>query len=286
MKTIEQIYKELKPQTNEGVLDIDQIEKDMPKANIQEFVEQHYQEFLSGKFGGSSKPKWGKKGLDTKDQSVRWNIIVDYWKQGICIPIEYVDYVNSDSSMYLFPKNMEDKVFLVDVIWNNAKIKSFDFKTSSKWDAFCEKMMYHKGLQRLYFSVTEPKLPNIDFSKVKAKDISFSREMSHDWRGGVSHPWPEYKKISGWTGNTMKFDYTFGIADADLWRAGKFRVLEFNEDNIQCLDFLLSKNNIKKKRIDYNCMFVYNGSNRSCAGKPYYAWIEKDGNSYKFTLKN
>lgn len=274
--------------TNEGLLD-DGFEKQFDDSLMNKWIDVHYDELFDSKYG--KKAAWTKKGIDTGDADVNWKKVIEYWKQGVELKFAKIGnfqvwYDFGRDGFSSLPEDPADFDLLMNTILAKAKIKWVLLKNTDTITPQVLQLICHPGLESFTYELEKECkiMPGIDFGKIHAKEISISFPWDMENHRGWYTPTFNYEAISGWKGNILRVSHAAGLVDTEKWRTGQMRVLEINEKNKIALDYLFSKNQIKK-RIQVKCMHLYDGNNRRCCGKPYDAWVERAGSDYKITLK-
>lgn len=270
----------------EGILDVD-LEEQIDTIATKDYIDQHFKELFKPMY--SKNAHWTPKGIDCSEAYAKWVEIVELWKKGIKVPIAKVGSF-SNSGFYDYfnavPKDPKDFDILVNEVLAKTKIDLIMVNTEKDIDSNFVKLLQHPNIDKISidFKNLDKSLSKIPFNKIKAKKIQLSDFDSYKSdRKAPTTPVFNYKAISGWKGLRLQVEWSFGLVDVSDWRNGASRTLKFNDENKEALDHLFSKNNFKD--IMLNCMSVYNGSNRECSGKPYYAYITKSGSEYTYKLK-
>lgn len=259
-------------------------EDDLDKAVSRDWIDDHWEVFFrGGSYSGDA--RWAGDGIDCGDSVVVWSQIIEHWKQGKEIPIASVDEFR-DAGMFngldALPKNIGDFELLMNEILAKAVIKTLVLHAEDGMNQYKNIMCQHPGLQTLFLSTGElgVRLSHIQFNKVHASRIvlQYRKYLKHD--EAPSKPLMDYKAITGWNGDTLIVDWTFGLVDVSKWRNGVSKTIEFNDENIEALDYLFSKN--KFKELIVNCSFISDGSNNQCGQGPFNARITKSGSKYKY----
>lgn len=264
------------------------METEIDNIATKDYINKHFNELFSTIYSGKG-AVWKAKGIDCSNAKVNWTKIIELWKGGIKVPIINAGTFNNEflySGLDPLPEDPDDFDLLINEILANARIDLLIWHTYVPIDDNMKKLLlHHGGINHLAIDLKNrsKSLSDIPFNKIKAKYIKIGYDDTYRCTDVPSIPVLDYKSITGWKGSRLTVDFSFGLVNLDRWLYGEARVVEFMDANKEALDYLFSKNNFKE--IMVNCMHMYRGSNRKCAGRPYYAYITKSGSEYTYKLK-
>lgn len=279
--------KELR-QFTEGLFDVEKSVSKVDKAgdleDLQKFVKEHEKEFLDQIWKTQPIYKWSSRGIDLSNCRVTWDKVIEWWREGIQIPISKVGFFSMSGGGFnveKLPKDIKDLKFLVDVIWAKTKIDCVHLESRSNITEDAKLLIYHPNLQGLSFYDVWPSgiLTSLDYGKISARSIG----IGHSDTGGnygTSKVMFDYKKIAGMKNLTkLRVDYPYSLLDLSQWQRGEVKTWEVTDEQAEAINYLF-KHNPKLKTILVNAMFAYRGSNSRFRGKPYHIKIERSGSSF------